>query len=79
VCVVLIRNREIVNMKSTNFLGVLIDSNLSWEVHIERTCSRISCNLFMISRISNILVTNVRGILYYGLNYPFLAYGIVWG
>jgi hypothetical protein len=38
---ILIKKREIANVKSTNFLGVVIDSTLSWEVHIERTCSRI--------------------------------------
>jgi hypothetical protein len=27
-----IKNTEIVNVKSTNFLEVIIDSNLSWEV-----------------------------------------------
>jgi hypothetical protein len=36
------KNREIVNAKSTNYLGVIIDNNLNWEVHIERTYSRIS-------------------------------------
>jgi hypothetical protein len=30
-----IKNREIVNVKSTNFLGVATDSTLSWEEHIE--------------------------------------------
>jgi hypothetical protein len=39
---ILIQNKEIVNVKSTNFLGVVIDSSLSWEEHIERTYSRIS-------------------------------------
>jgi hypothetical protein len=37
-----------VKVKSTNFLEVITESNLSWEVHIERTCSRISCNLFIL-------------------------------
>jgi hypothetical protein len=46
---ILVKNREISNVKSTNFLGVVIDSNLSWEIHIERTCSRISRNLFIIN------------------------------
>jgi hypothetical protein len=47
---ILIKNREITNVKSANFLGVIIGSTLSWEVHIERTCSRISLNLFIINR-----------------------------
>jgi hypothetical protein len=77
---ILIKNRERVNVKSTNFLGVITDSNPSWEVHTERTCSRININLFLINRLSKILEMNVRRMLYYGLIYPLLAYGInVWG
>jgi hypothetical protein len=56
---------------------VVIDSNLSWEIHIERTCSRISHNLFIINRLSKIFDLNERKTLYYGLIYPLLSYGIV--
>jgi hypothetical protein len=73
---ILVNNWEISNVKSTDFLGVVIDSNLSWETHIERTCSRIRCNLFIINRLSKILDLNERKTLYYGLIYPFLSYGI---
>jgi hypothetical protein len=77
---ILIKNRQRVNVKSIKFLGVITDSNLSWEVHIERTCSRIIINLCIIKRLSKILEMNVRRMLYYGLIYPLLAYGInVWG
>jgi hypothetical protein len=51
-----------------------------WEVHIKRTCSIINRNLFIINRLSKILELNKRRMLYYGLIYPFLSYGIVlWG
>jgi hypothetical protein len=73
------KNREISNVKSTNFLGVVIGGTLSWNVHNERTCSRISCNLFIINRLSRILDLHGRRTLYYGLIYPLLAYGILWG
>jgi hypothetical protein len=53
---------------------------LSWEIHTERTCSRISRNLFIINRPSKILDLSERKTLYYGLIYPLLSYGIaVWG
>jgi hypothetical protein len=54
--------------------------NLSWEIYIERTCSRISRNLFIINRLSKILDLTERKTLYYGLIYPLVSYGIaVWG
>jgi hypothetical protein len=77
---ILIKNRETVNVKSTNFLRVIIDSNLSWEVHIKNICSRISHDLFINNRLSKIVGVNVRKMLYFGLIYLLLAYGIVvWG
>jgi hypothetical protein len=48
-------------------------------VHIDRTCSRINCNLFIINRLSKILELNERRILYYGLIYPLPSHGIVCG
>jgi hypothetical protein len=53
---------------------------LSWEIHIERTCSRLGRNLFIINRLSKILDLNERKTLYYSLIYPLLSCGIVvWG
>jgi hypothetical protein len=62
---ILVKNREISNVKSTDFLGVVINSNLSWKIHIERTCSRIRRNLFIINRLFQILDLNERK-TYYG-------------
>jgi hypothetical protein len=77
---ILVKSREITNVKSTDFLGVVIDSNFSWEIHIDRTCSKISRNIFIINRLTKILDLNERKMLYYGLIYPFLSYGnVVWG
>jgi hypothetical protein len=73
---ILEKNREIVNVKSVNFLGVTIDSNLCWKVYNKNTFSRISRNLFIINRLSKIFYINVRR-MYYGLIYPVQAYGIV--
>jgi hypothetical protein len=53
---------------------------LSWEIHIEWTCSRITYNLFIINRLCKILDLNERQTLYHGLIYPLLSYGFaVWG
>jgi hypothetical protein len=37
---ILVKNREISNVKSTDFLGLLIDSNLGWEKHTDITLDR---------------------------------------
>ncbi|PNF31582.1 hypothetical protein B7P43_G00791 [Cryptotermes secundus] len=77
---ILVKNMEIENVNSINFLGVEIDSTLSWDVYIDRTCSRISRNLFLLNRLAKLLDLKGRRMLYYGLIFPFLSYGIVvWG
>jgi hypothetical protein len=68
-----IKHRKTVNVKSTNFLGVVIGNSLSWEVHNETTCIRISRNLFTINRLFKIHHMNVR-ILFYGYT-PFWLMG----
>jgi hypothetical protein len=49
---ILIKNREIVNVRSTDFLGVIIGSKLNWEVLVARTHSTVSHNLFIINILS---------------------------
>jgi hypothetical protein len=77
---ILIKSEEIVNVISTNFLGVITESNLSAEVHIESTFSKISRNFFIIKRLCKMLDVIVRRMLYYGLIFPLLLYEItIWG
>jgi hypothetical protein len=78
--VIPIFNREIVNAKSTNFLRVITDSNPCWKVLVERTCRRISCNIFIINRLFEMPDMNVRAMVYCGLIYPLPSQGIIaWG
>jgi hypothetical protein len=36
-----IKNKEIVNVRSSNFLGAIIENDMSWVVHTESTYIRI--------------------------------------
>jgi hypothetical protein len=77
---VIIKNREIREENSTNFLGLIIDRNLMWELQIDELCSMISSSLCTIKRLSNIIEQDVLITVYYGQVYPHLKYGItVWG
>jgi phosphoribosylformylglycinamidine (FGAM) synthase PurS component len=58
--------KEINEVETTNFLGIDIDSNLTWEKHIEKVCNKISGNLFVIKRLSNIADLDVLYTAYYG-------------
>ena len=62
------------------YLGVMIDESLSWKYHISYTCSRISSNIGVISKLRHYLSIRQLKQLYYNLIYPYLSYAIIaWG
>src|SRR6218665_2403733 len=77
---ILINNKPLKQLESTKFLGVIIDSHLSWKDHITLITNKISRNLGIISRIKYCLPFHVLLNLYYSLIFPYLSYcNIVWG
>ena len=77
---ILINNKPLMQLESTKFLGVIIDSHLSWKDHITLITNKISKNLGIISRIKHCLPFHVLLNLYYTLIFPYLSYcNIVWG
>ena len=66
--------------KSTKFLGLLIDDQLSWKHHISHLNSKISRALFQIKQAKKFLPVNCLRTLYFSMIHPYLLYGIMaWG
>ena len=62
------------------YLGVLIDSNLTWKQHILSISSKISKSLGIISRLRHFVPTDTLLSIYRSLIQPYITYGIaVWG
>ena len=62
------------------YLGLYIDSNLSWKDHIDYVCKKVKRSISVLSKLRHFVTTTVLKTLYYSLVYPFLIYGItVWG
>lgn len=62
------------------FLGVVIDSNLSWKTHIDNIAIKISKTVGIISRLRHYIPTKTLLSIYSSLVSPYLSYGItVWG
>ena len=62
------------------YLGLLIDSNLSWKNHVGHITSKISRTVAIIARIRHYVPTSVLLTIYESLIFPYLSYGIVvWG
>ena len=63
--------------RSIKYLGVYIDSNLSWKPHIEYISKKLKRSLGILSKIRYYVDINILTGLYYALIYPFLIYGII--
>ena len=62
------------------YLGVLIDSTLTWKNHIDNVSSKISKSIGLLYKIRHFVTMDIMKILYYSLVYPHLLYAIeVWG
>ena len=62
------------------YLGILIDSTLTWRTHIDNLSSKLSKNIGLLYKIRPYIDTKLMKTLYYSLIYSHLTYGIeVWG
>ena len=62
--------------QSTKYLGVIIDSNLSWK-HIHKISKKVARGIGILSKVRHYLNINILIQLYYSLIYPYLTYGLV--
>ena len=75
-----IEDNSIDSVQHTKFLGVIIDSQLSFKEHVNFVKSKISKNLGIIYRAKKFLSHECLVSLYYSFIYPYLVYCVcVWG
>ena len=62
------------------YLGVMIDSHLSWRYHVNHVALKISRNIGIISRLRHVVPLKTLNSIYNSLIFPYLSYGLVaWG
>ena len=72
-------NQNIVKVKETNFLGVILDENLNWKSEISHVANKVAKSIGIISRCSFFLPKSSLRMLYYSSIYPYFYYcNIVW-
>jgi len=75
-----INNSDIEFVTEFNYLGIIFDSNLSWNAHINMISRKISKSLCVMNKLKNVIPTNIRLTLYNTLILPHINYGILaWG
>ena len=72
---------QIINeVKETKFLGVILDNELKWNLHIEYISKKISKSVSILRMLKFTFPSNVLKNLYFSLIYPYYTYcNLVWG
>ena len=77
---VMIDNDPIELVNNFNFLGIIIDTSLTWKYHINKLATKLSRNCGIINRIKRFVPNEVLILLYNSLISSHLNYGIsLWG
>ena len=75
-----INNQMLTQETSIRYLGVYIDYNISWKMHITNISKKIKRSIGILSKLSYFLSTKTPLSLYHALVEPFLNYCIIaWG
>ena len=62
------------------YLGILIDKNLSWKIHIDNVATKLSKTVGLIAKLRHFVSQHTLLNIYHALILPYLSYGlIVWG
>ena len=74
-------NKQAINeTKYVKYLGILIDSHLTFNHHIDELTKKISRSIGVLYKVRYYVNTKLLCNLYYAIIYPFLLYGIIiWG
>lgn len=75
-----INNKPLKQVKSSKFLGVIIDEHLSWNEHTKYLKSKLSKAIGILCKARKVLNVSTLVTIYNSFIYPYLTYGVeVWG
>ena len=75
-----IQEQVLKNSKSTKFLGITIDENLTWKDHASVLYNKVLTNRCLLMNAQNLLPGKILEQIYYAHVYSHLTYGLaIWG
>jgi hypothetical protein len=73
-------NRQIAKAQNIKFLGIIIDTNLSWKQHIDKIIPKLNKACFAIRTVKPFMSLEVMRLIYFSYFHSVLSYGIIfWG
>ena len=77
---VYLNNKVIERVSTIKFLGVIVDSTLSWSEHAKLVKNKIAKGVGILTKVKKLLDKSTLITIYNSFIYPYLLYGIeVWG
>ena len=74
-----IKDHYITQVKSTKFLGTIVDDQLKWKEHINFVANKISRLTGILCKARHFVTRSLLKSIYYALIYPYIFYGnVVW-
>ena len=75
-----IKQKKLEHREYIKYLGVVINSKLSWKSHTREILEKICHSVKVLAKMRHYANTNILTNLYYAIIYPFLIYGMLaWG
>jgi len=71
------KNRQISSMHSSNFLGLVIDNNLSWRCHIDQIIPKLNKASYLIRSLKPLLSFESLKMVYFSTVHSIISYGII--
>ena len=65
------------NTNNTSFLGLVVDSALSWRTHLDKLISKLNSATYIIRTLKPILTLNNLKTVYYSYVHSIILYGII--
>jgi hypothetical protein len=74
--IIIYSEQSIENKISTQFLGIAIDQNLTWNSHVEKLLLKLNSGIYSLSRMSFFCNKNTLKDIYFANIHSHLAYGL---
>lgn len=73
-------NTKIEEVSSIKFLGIHLDANINWKIHVDKVCSKLSSYAYVLKRLREMASREVALSAYHGHVGSALQYGLLlWG